>query len=177
MAQISKVWEEANQVIDDFKMEFERRFGFGINVYFRTRNFDSIPKISLQQLLDVVDELLYQDYPSRQLKCSYGAIIPIDNGIRTNNRAYQIVMMRQIFCHIGHNLGYSSSEMGRFLGKDHATVIYSVKAMNNALEVKLQPISSKYAIVKSNLVVKYGNKSSKEQESNTSGGPEGDTEA
>ena len=49
-----------------------------------------------------------------------------------SNRARCIVLTRQVFCYVAKQIGgYQVVEIGRFLGKDHTTVIHSVKKMNH----------------------------------------------
>lgn len=49
-----------------------------------------------------------------------------------NSRARCIVLTRQVFCYVAKRIGgYQVVEIGRFLGKDHTTVIHSVKKMHH----------------------------------------------
>lgn len=176
MAQISGVWREANELIEKFRKEFESKYGFKLVIHFKTKSFESLPPLSLQEILDEIESLLDTEYPDKQIKSSYG-IVNITNGIRTNTRVYQIVLLRQIFCYIAHELGYTSVEIGRFIHKDHATVLHSIKTLKIALDLKVKSVMGKYEIVKSSLVVKYGkSEGSQEQGSDSTGSSERDPE-
>ena len=175
MAQISGVWKEANELVEQFKREFESRYGFKLTIHFKTKSFESLPPLSLQEILDEIESLLDTEYPDKKIKSSYGTV-NLTNGIRTKTRLYQIVLLRQIFCYIAHELGYTSVEIGRFLHKDHATVLHSVKTLKIALDLKVKSVTNKYEIIKSSLVIKYGkSEGSQEQGSDPTGSPEGDS--
>ncbi len=167
MAQISQQWIKANEVIEEYKKDFHNRFGFTINIYFQTRTLDNIPQISLQEIYDNIEEYLYQLYTNKLVPGSYGKV-PIPNGLKTKSRVQGLRVLRQIFCNIALEFGYSSTEIARFIDIDHATVLHSKNVINELLETKDRQVTELYCHVKSNLAIKYGEiKRNQEQNSDS----------
>lgn len=50
-------------------------------------------------------------------------------------RVREIVELRQMFCSIARNIGFSLKTIGQFLGKrDHTTIIHNVRTFRNMME-------------------------------------------
>lgn len=55
----------------------------------------------------------------------------------SKKRNKQLVMARQMFSYIAHKAGnFSLSEIGRFLNRDHSTIIYSRDNAKDMLDIK-----------------------------------------
>lgn len=114
---------EAKEFTDQFLKEFAIRFGVTPSVYYSLRKKKN--NIPLQDIMSIADEILRID-PEYQNGDSIKK--------RTNKR--YIVIHRQCACKFAHDLGYGPSIIASCVGIDHATVIYSVKSVNNLLKTK-----------------------------------------
>jgi len=57
------------------------------------------------------------------------------NPIRVRSRKSQYVDLRAIFCHIGNKkLKFTLVSIGRYIGRDHTTVIHLIKKVENLLD-------------------------------------------
>jgi len=154
MAQVSKVWLEAQKSIEEFKNEFEKKYGFGLMIYIRNSKHLNIPSVSLSDILDETDRMLFRLHPSKIVQCSYGKV-NIGGGINTVTRIHEVVVMRQIFCYIALELGYSFSEIGRFLSMNHSTIIAAKKSLDISFKTNYNGALDKYQAVRSNILIKF----------------------
>lgn len=53
------------------------------------------------------------------------------NALRGKNRIVEMVFARKLFCYLAQKAGHSSIEVGKFLNRDHSTVIHSYKSAEN----------------------------------------------
>jgi len=143
MEDISAKWEEANRVIDVFKTEFKEKFNAEIFISYafnQQAHVDS-PKIPMECILDEINHALVHDYPNGlHYNDPYNKTI-IDlskEGIRTKCRIPAIITYRYLFYRICVQLGYSHSQISRFIkGKqDHSIVIHGCRKFQNLLDVK-----------------------------------------
>lgn len=115
--------KEMAEQMELFKSKFKLMFGITPYVSINTRG-TYIGEISLKELFDIVNQLLDETsskhYP---------------NGIRNNSRLREIVIYRQAFCKIANSIGYKITSIANFLEKNHATVIHSIRNINNLLLV------------------------------------------
>lgn len=58
-----------------------------------------------------------------------------EHDILGRSRSNEISIIRHIYFWLMYKSGYNYSEIGRLSGRSHATIMYSVQAVNNALEV------------------------------------------
>lgn len=154
MAEKSQQWIEATQEIEDFKKAFESKYGLGITIFIRNSHIDKIQSISLSDLMYECNLLLQEYYPEGYIQASYGKV-NILNGIKTKSRIYDLVVMRQIFSYIAYEIGYTYTEIARFLGMNHSTIIYAVKSLQAAFKTNYEMSKDKYEQVKYNILSKY----------------------
>jgi hypothetical protein len=154
MAQVSKVWLEAQQSIEEFKSEFEKKYGLGLMIYIRNSKYVNIPSVSLSDILEETDKVLFTLHPSKIVHCSYGKV-NIQRGITTPSRIHEVVVMRQIFCYIALELGYSFTEIGRFLSMNHSTIIAAKKSLDISFKTNHNGASDKYQAVRTNILIKF----------------------
>jgi len=84
--------------------------------------------------------------------CSSTNIIPHD--ILAQNRQRSISTARHLFCYIANiHYGYCFTVIGRFLSKDHSTVINSVNRYQNFLDCNYKLESKYYAQCKNILSI------------------------
>lgn len=155
MATVSKAWLDAQEELEKFKCEFEKKYGFLLTIYMSNNRIKEIPRLGLTELLDELNLTLNERHPSGYVNASFGNV-QLTHGIKTKTRARDVVIMRQLFCYISRELGYSTVGIGKFLGKDHATVIHGVKAIKDCLETNHAPVVELYTLLKGKLIVKYG---------------------
>ncbi len=116
--------KEAAAETERFKRYFRVKFGAQPIVHY---NLD-LPfqgKIKLDELSTICSQVLNS-------KLAY----PEVNGIHAKKRFKIIAEHRQCFFKIAKDLGFSVSDVGRHLGYNHATVIYSAKVMTNRINNK-----------------------------------------
>jgi len=114
---------EMKENIDLFKYKFKLMFGLVPYVSITSRGL-YVGEISMRELLSITNEALCESYPEH-----------FDAGILSKTRLKPVVMYRQAFCKVASNLGYGCTSIGRFIEKNHATVVYSVRNVDNLLGV------------------------------------------
>jgi len=154
MAQVSKVWLEAQESIEEFKNAFEKEYGFGLTIYIRNSKYVELPPINLGEILDETNRILFELYPSKIIDCSYGKVA-IKDGIKSNTRIHELVVMRQIFCYIALEFGYTYTEIGRFLQMNHSTIIAAKKSLDSSFETNYRNALDKYKAVKNSILIKF----------------------
>lgn len=80
----------------------------------------------------------------------YAAIMGVtpDQITEKNNRP-AIVEVRSIYCKLRHEKhGYNYSQIGRELGRTHASVIHAIRRMNDLLSVGDEEVTRKWNKVK-----------------------------
>lgn len=76
--------------------------------------------------------------------CSVTEIIPHD--ILAHNRQRHISIARHLFCYVAYtHYGYTLVGIGRFLNKDHSTVIHSITTYQNYLDCQYKLEAKYYA--------------------------------
>ena len=71
------------------------------------------------------------------------------NDILSTNHQRSIVEARQVFCYLAKkNTEYSLTDIGRFINRNHATVIYSIRTVDNLLETDKIFINTYSQIIK-----------------------------
>lgn len=107
---------------------------------------------------------IYEDHPENSNIVSLEGIEEIilstlkfenPDTLRCKNRKREYSDARSIFCHIARKYHFTLSSMGRFLSKDHTTIIHHVKKGRLLLEI--DPVFSvKYNRVLQKMNNKYG---------------------
>jgi chromosomal replication initiation ATPase DnaA len=123
--------EAADLMINDFCKNFWNTFHIYPQVSYSISN-DPLHKVGLHMILDLINEMLIDE-------CSEDTnLLPRvqKEGIQTIGRQHYLVLYRQCFMKIANDLGYGSTAVSRFLGWDHATVIYSSKKVQDLIDTK-----------------------------------------
>jgi len=115
-----------DKLIKEFKIKFFNELGYEPTVL-ATSNLkldeDKYIKVmSLEKLKECFNPFL----PSNK-----GIFIELNGKTRKNN----IVELRVIFSFISRSMGYVLSDIGKFLKKDHSTIIHSINNFKNWIEV------------------------------------------
>lgn len=123
--------EAADKMIREFSQKFFERFDIYPAVIYTNNKIYTV-KTGLLPLEQLVNELLIERIiadPDLFDKLK-------DRGIKTRIRNRTVVIYRQIFVKVAHDLGYGPSVIANHLGFDHATAIHSTKTINNLLDIK-----------------------------------------
>lgn len=112
----------SDDYIRNIKVEFFNKYGYNIHVIVKE---DDSKRLSLEMLerqcLNALREFHSLDIESLNL----------------DTRKREIVMFRQIFFYLAvTKYSYGKTETGRYLVKDHATVIHSIKVCENYMFTK-----------------------------------------
>jgi hypothetical protein len=156
MTEISQIWLDAEQMINDFKKEFIEKFGVTITISYRLGQYTNLPPLGLQDVLDEVSDLFKEQYPeyiNKSLKR-----VNVTEGLNTKTRIREVVVFRQLYFYICKELGYGSTEIARMLAitKEHSNVIHGCKVIDDGLKTKDIFITNTYKIICNRLENKYG---------------------
>jgi hypothetical protein len=117
------ITKEMVETIETFKCKFKLKYGITPYVSINTRG-NYMGQLSLKELFDIVNEALANKVGHKYKE-----------GILTATRLREVVLYRQAFCKIGMHLGYKVTSIAEFINKNHATVIHSVRNIDNLLSV------------------------------------------
>lgn len=112
-----------NQRIKIFQDEFFFEFGVMPFVSYKDLQTKRNPGITIKQLEFIINNLLWAKYPKE-----------FPGGIREVSRVPKFLRFRQYFFKICSDFGFNKSGAGRYLDKDHATVIHSTNYINKLIE-------------------------------------------
>lgn len=134
MKQTTKV-KEVDEEINEFKKYIRSKYDLKVIVL---TELDSVYRLTIPQLADIVDRNLDKYSNGKQ------TTIRLLDRSRKDDR----VLHHQVFCKICKELNYGVSELGRFLNKDHSTIIYSVKRASDLIYIKDNRFLTVYESVK-----------------------------
>jgi chromosomal replication initiation ATPase DnaA len=104
--------------VKKFKFKMNNKYGLDINVF--------VKKDTEQLSLEAIEACCVRVFNSK---------FPLLENVHTISkrlRTHYYVMLRQIFCYIAvKEYGYGLTETGRYLLRNHATVIHSIKVCEN----------------------------------------------
>lgn len=104
--------------VKKFKFKMNNKYGLDIHVFVREDN----ERLSLEAIEACCVRVFNAKFP----------LLENVDTISMRLRAREYVMLRQIFCYIAVNeYGYGKSETARYLLRNHATVIHSIKVCEN----------------------------------------------
>lgn len=90
-----------------------------------------------------------------QKVCDASGIMPHD--ILSKTRKREVVIARQLFCYLTMTYyNYTLVQVGRFLNRDHSTVIHSVNAYTDYLQMKYKNETAIYEDAKNLLSISDG---------------------
>ena len=114
---------EMKKDIDIFKYKFKIMHGITPYVSITSKGL-YVGEISMRELLQITNQ-------AREECCAER----FSAGIMSKTRLKPVVMYRQAFCKVASNLGYGCTSIGKFLDKNHATIVYSIKNVENLISV------------------------------------------
>lgn len=150
-----EVWEKVQEEINEFKLSLERKYGVHISINIHSSKHPKIPYISLEDLINEVNEVLFEFHPEKVIVCKIFKQRDISEGINSRLRVYEVAVFRHIYCYIARNIGYSYSSIGRSIGKDHATILNACKSIERSFKTNYCLSKDKYDIIKNRLIRKY----------------------
>jgi hypothetical protein len=127
--------KEIDEEIEEFKKHLRSKYDIKVVIL---TELDSVYRLTIPQLADIVNDSL-----SRYSKDSDFAINLLNKSRRDDR-----VLHHQVFCKMCKELNYSVSEVGRYLDKDHSTIIYSVRKATDLIHVRDNRFLTVYETVK-----------------------------
>lgn len=120
--------------IEDFKSEIFRKYNVQLHVFF-SRSDMMEKSITLEDLWSVFGEWIRKEYPD------YVKFISLK--LKTRKQIWVTIL--QCFTYIAfEELEFNKSQIGRFLRKDHATVIHMIKRVKEYQELNDKEFASIY---------------------------------
>ena len=125
------------KLVDKFKQDFYKKFDYYPVILTKANAL-----VDERSKLMSLEEL--KEYFTPFLPIRNGKTIPLDNKCRIR----EITELRSIFCYIARTtMSYSLKSIGEFLaGKDHTTVIHSIKCFND-LNQTSDVFAEKYTMI------------------------------
>lgn len=112
----------ATKLIIEFQEKFYEKIGIK-PIVMVSSGTGRLHKMNLDDLLSIINEFI-----PKHLKSRY-------SDISTTCRKKELSELRNIFCYIARNMGYTLKEVGYNIGgRDHTTIIHAVRNFNNALD-------------------------------------------
>ena len=116
------VAKEMSDYVDAFKLKFKLKYGITPYVSISTKGHYN-GKLSLQELLEIVNKV-FEDNVN----------VKYQDGVFSHSRKREVVTYRHAFCKISYSLGYKLKSIAEFINKNHATVIHSIRNVDNLLK-------------------------------------------
>ena len=123
------------------------------------RNYEK----EIQRLKEMIINPIHKMNKNKELTeilqkvCDASGIMPHD--IISKNRKREIVIARQLFCYITIKyFNYTLKNVGNFLNRDHSTVIHSVNAYTDYLQMRYKNETAIYEDAKNLLSIGDGEK-------------------
>lgn len=120
----SEITDSMKEDIEHFLYRFRIKYNVNAHVMVNTKSVFS-HKTTLEEIQHIVDS---------RMKMFFIHDVPLS--IMDNTRKRPIVTYRHVFCKIARLMGYSMTNIGKYIGRDHATIIHSVKTVDNLIEAK-----------------------------------------
>ena len=110
-------------LVNKFLKNFHERLGYYPTVITNADlKEDSLNVLSLEEL---------GKYFTPYLPKAYGKIVALGSKLRVR----EIIELRQMFCSIARNIGFSLKSIGVYLGnRDHTTIIHALRSFGNLME-------------------------------------------
>lgn len=114
--------KEMSDYVDAFKLKFKLKYGITPYVSISTKGHYN-GKLCLQELLDIVNKV-FEDNVN----------VKYHDGVFSQSRKREVVTYRHAFCKISYSLGYKLKSIAEFINKNHATVLHSIRNVDNLLK-------------------------------------------
>lgn len=113
------------KLIKEFESMFAEKTGKKVTVLVKGRRSTNswMPKISMTELEKHLLLFISPQYPE------------LEYSLACKSRTRSMVQIRMIFCQLVRSLGYTYEEIGKYLNRDHTTIIHNVRTSDNLVEV------------------------------------------
>ena len=106
------------ELIKEFLDKFYEKVGYRPIVITDTLTDESGPPMTLDDLASV-----FIPYLPEINKVTYG--------LKSKSRYRPLVELRCIFCYLGKAMGYTLISLGRYLNRDHTTIMHNINTFND----------------------------------------------
>lgn len=124
----------------DFVREIKAKYDLNVNVIVGGRILDQ--RTGNKIALDILRDEAFQ------AMCMYDPNLSKYLTLKNKTRKREFVMWSQCFQYLAYKHGYSKIEIGRNLMKNHATVIFSIKKVEDAIDGYNQDLNNIYEYLK-----------------------------
>jgi hypothetical protein len=133
------------KLVGEFKEKFEKKLGYYPIVITKRQIEDKniLPCIGLKELSDVFT-------PYLPIKFSHKKVLKLES----KHRDRSIVDLRNIFCFLAKSMGYTLTNIGAYLNRDHTTIIHCINNFKALVEVD-SAFKEKYNIILHNIKENY----------------------
>lgn len=121
MKQTTKI-KEVDDEIKLFKSFLNEKYGVEVVILTQA---DNVYRLTIPETGEIVNNYLtkYAEQNGRHMT------------VQTKSRREDRVLHHQAFCKICRDMNYGVSEIGRYLHKDHSTIIYSIRRATDLLYI------------------------------------------
>ena len=140
----------ANKLIREFVDNFKKQTGLNVAIRFNDNEFldmisldeskEKLPVISLNILQDII--LKSMPYPISEQQ------------FKSKDRSREFVDARLIFTHIARRLSFKYSYIGKYINRDHTTIIYQNRKCDNLLDTDVS-FASMYNLITDKITKAY----------------------
>mgnify|MGYP003148078568 CR=1 FL=1 len=131
-----KIHKKFNSDIKKFREEIESKYG--IKLYIANSNFEDIHPVELSKVWDLLFEIVEEFHP-QYMNCYKNPLLTREREWMNYMHSYCLIVLKQ--------LHYGPSVIGRFLKKNHASIIHSAKKGEDLLDLEDFDFSHKYHLL------------------------------
>tara|TARA_R110001599_G_scaffold140731_3_gene320955 strand:- start:3090 stop:3545 length:456 start_codon:yes stop_codon:yes gene_type:complete len=131
-----EVQEKFNIRVKKFREEIKSKYG--ITLYIASSSFEDVHPLELSKVWDLLFEIVEEFHP-QYTKCYKNPLLTREREWMNYMHAYCLIVYRQ--------LHYGPSVIGRFLKKNHASIIHSAKKGGDLLDCEDFDFSHKYHLL------------------------------
>jgi hypothetical protein len=122
--------QEAEKLIDDFKMNFKKSIGSNIIITYMYKDnytIDDLPILTLKELENIINKFVL-------IENKYGLKDTVN--ITGNTRKWEFVKFKHIFYKLADDMKFGPSASSKYLNQTHATAINGRNKCLNLLETQ-----------------------------------------
>ena len=108
-----------------FKQTMLTQYGIEI-IVFQKLNGEGENRPTLQQIHKACITTMHMLYPELENIKKLSVL----------NRTKDLVMFRKIYCHIGHSMRYTCHAVGKYIERDHSSVVHGRNSVDDMLYIK-----------------------------------------
>lgn len=139
MKETTKV-KEVDELISKFKKKIFDSYGIKLTILTPA---DNVYRLTIPETAAIVNRHLVKYTLNNKKKA-----IDLQNKTRRDDR----VLHHQVFCKLCKDMNYTLTEIGRYLDKDHSTIIYSIRRATDMIYINDNRFLTVYNSVKKDLI-------------------------